>query len=170
MEVLVAVLSFIAIVALTFLNGYWLITLDELELDHLNPADVAKRLNKLVYPEMILHGIFMFLCLLAWAPWVFLLNLPIAVWHARRVMRNEHLMDPTEILRYKNLQQARLESIARTVFYGLQIIYGMFCRPQETEAELRVLEAFALGADWNVVAEHFHEENSTVWRLLNLAA
>ncbi|RLN97474.1 hypothetical protein BBJ28_00023562, partial [Nothophytophthora sp. Chile5] len=67
-----------------------LITLDELELDHLNPADVAKRLNKLV------------------------------------VMRNEHLLDPTEILRFKNLQQARLESIARTVFYGLQIVYGMF--------------------------------------------
>ncbi|KAF1779970.1 Vacuolar membrane-associated protein Iml1 [Phytophthora cactorum] len=43
-----------------------------------------------------------------------------------RVMRNEHMMDPTEILRFKNLQQARLESIARTVFYGLQIVYGMF--------------------------------------------
>ncbi|CEG42309.1 protein cornichon homolog 4 [Plasmopara halstedii] len=126
MQVLVAVLSFIDIVALTFLNGYWLITLDELELDHLNPADVAKRLNKLVYPEMILHGILMLLCLLAWAPWVFLFNLPMAVWHARRYMRNEHMMDPTEILRFKNLQQARLESIARTVFYGLQIIYGMF--------------------------------------------
>jgi hypothetical protein len=41
-------------------------------------------------------------------------------------MRNEHMMDPTEILRFKNLQQARLESIARTVFYGLQIVYGMF--------------------------------------------
>ncbi|KAG6959678.1 hypothetical protein JG688_00009974 [Phytophthora aleatoria] len=126
MQVLIAVLSFIDIVALTFLNGYWLITLDELELDHLNPADVAKRLNKLVYPEMVLHGILMFLCLLAWAPWVFLLNVPIAIWHARRVMRNEHMMDPTEILRFKNLQQARLESIARTVFYGLQIVYGMF--------------------------------------------
>lgn len=90
MQVFLAVLSFIDIVALTFLNGYWvrsssftkrceelralkwvsllslttgthsccvcpcvcggmqLITLDELELDHLNPADVAKRLNKLV--------------------------------------------------------------------------------------------------------------------------
>uniref|UniRef100_A0AAV1VD84 ER-derived vesicles protein ERV14 n=1 Tax=Peronospora matthiolae TaxID=2874970 RepID=A0AAV1VD84_9STRA len=126
MQVLIAVLSFIDIVALTFLNGYWLITLDELELDHLNPADVAQRLNKLVYPEMILHGVLMFFCLLAWAPWIFLLNLPIAVWHARRVMRKEHLIDPTEILRYKKLQQARVESIARTVFYGLQIVYGMF--------------------------------------------
>lgn len=126
MQVLVAVLSFTDIVALTFLNGYWLITLDELELDHLNPADVAKRLNSLVYPEMILHGILMLLCLLAWAPWVFLFNVPIAVWHARRYMRNEHMMDPTEILRFKNLQQARLESIARTVLYGVQIIYGMF--------------------------------------------
>lgn len=43
-----------------------------------------------------------------------------------RYMRNEHMMDPTEILRFKNLQQARLESIARTVLYGVQIIYGMF--------------------------------------------
>ncbi|CAI5716502.1 unnamed protein product [Hyaloperonospora brassicae] len=126
MQVLIAVLSFVDIVALTFLNGYWLITLDELELDHLNPADVAQRLNKLVYPEMILHGVLMFFCLLAWAPWIFLMNLPIAVWHARRVLRKEHLIDPTEILRYKKLQQARVESIARTVFYGLQIVYGMF--------------------------------------------
>lgn len=41
-------------------------------------------------------------------------------------MRNEHMMDPTEILRFKNLQQARTESIAKTVFYGLQIVYGMY--------------------------------------------
>ena len=41
-------------------------------------------------------------------------------------MHKEHLIDPTEILRYKKLQQARVESIARTVFYGLQIVYGMF--------------------------------------------
>lgn len=33
---------------------------------------------------MILHGVLMLLCLVAWAPWVFLLNLPIAIWHARR--------------------------------------------------------------------------------------
>ncbi|GAB9463021.1 hypothetical protein Gpo141_00000497 [Globisporangium polare] len=126
MQVFLAVLSFIDIVALTFLNGYWLITLDELELDHLNPADVAKRLNKLVYPEMILHGILMFLCLVAWAPYVFLLNIPIALWHARRVSRNEHMLDPTEILRFKNLQAARVEAIGKTVFYGFQIVYGMF--------------------------------------------
>jgi hypothetical protein len=98
---------------------------------------------------MILHGLLMLFCLLAWAPWVFLFNLPIAIWHARRcvplsvlsafssaslihfdtadrVMRNEHLMDPTEILRFKNLQAARTESIAKTVFYGLQIVYGMY--------------------------------------------
>ncbi|GLE10414.1 hypothetical protein PINS_up022515 [Pythium insidiosum] len=114
MDVLLAVLSFIDIVALTFLNGYWLITLDELELDHLNPADVARRLNKLVVPEMVLHGLLMTFCLLAWAPWVFLLNVPIAVWHARRVMRNEHLVDPTEILRFKNLRAARMEAIVKT--------------------------------------------------------
>lgn len=35
-------------------------------------------------------------------------------------------MDPTEILRFKNLQAARTESIAKTVFYGLQIVYGMY--------------------------------------------
>ncbi|TYZ61541.1 hypothetical protein PybrP1_006865 [[Pythium] brassicae (nom. inval.)] len=126
MSVFLAVLSFVDIVLLTFLNGYWLITLDELELDHLNPADVAKRLNKLVYPEMVLHGVLMFLCLVAWAPYVLLLNVPIALWHARRVMRNEHMLDPTEILRFKNLQAARVEAIAKTVFYGFQIVYGMF--------------------------------------------
>lgn len=47
MEVFLAVCSFILIVTLTFLNGYWIIVLDELELDHLNPADVSKRLNRL---------------------------------------------------------------------------------------------------------------------------
>lgn len=41
-------------------------------------------------------------------------------------MRNEHLLDPTEILRFKNLQAARTEAIAKTVFYGFQIVYGMF--------------------------------------------
>jgi protein cornichon len=41
-------------------------------------------------------------------------------------MNNEHLLDPTEILRFKNLRAARMESIVKTVFYGFQIVYGMF--------------------------------------------
>lgn len=36
------------------------------------------------------------------------------------------MIDPTEILRFKNLQAARVEAIAKTVFYGFQIVYGMF--------------------------------------------
>ena len=48
MQILLAIAHFVLIVALTFLNGYWLIILDELVLDHLNPADVTKKLNRLV--------------------------------------------------------------------------------------------------------------------------
>lgn len=40
------------------------------------------------------------------------------------------MLDPTEILRFKNLQAARVEAIGKTVFYGFQIVYGMFwCVP-----------------------------------------
>nr|CCA19470.1 conserved hypothetical protein [Albugo laibachii Nc14] len=126
MEVFLAVCSFVLIVTLTFLNGYYIIVLDELELDHLNPADVAKRLNKLAYPEMILHATLLLVSLIAWSPFLFLLSIPIACWHVRRLMRVEHLIDPTEILRFKKLQSARMESIVRTIFYGLLIIYAMF--------------------------------------------
>ena len=70
-------------------------------------------------------------------------------------------MDPTEILRFKKLQQARLESIARTVFYGLQIIYGMFwyvsyrAGPQVTDLTAAAAATFAcdphilVGNCWN---------------------
>ena len=103
MEVFLAVCSFVLIVTLTFLNGYYIIVLDELELDHLNPADVAKRLNKLACtrfsaaytvftthvalcldPEMILHATLLLVSLIAWSPFLFLLSIPIACWHVRR--------------------------------------------------------------------------------------
>ncbi|CCI44473.1 unnamed protein product [Albugo candida] len=126
MEVFLAVCSFILIVTLTFLNGYWIIVLDELELDHLNPADVSKRLNRLAYPEMILHATLILVSLIAWSPFLFLLCVPIACWHVRRIMRSEQFIDPTEILRFRKLQSARTGSITRTIFYGLLIIYAMF--------------------------------------------
>ncbi|OQS02542.1 hypothetical protein THRCLA_21398 [Thraustotheca clavata] len=125
-EVLSAVLSFIMIIGLTFINGFWLITLDELELDHLNPADVCKRLNKVVIPEMVVHGLLLFACLVGWAPVVLILNIPVAIWHGKKYMQNQHFLDPTEILRFKNLKASRNEAIAKTIFFGLQIIYGMY--------------------------------------------
>ncbi|KAF0691676.1 Aste57867_17144 [Aphanomyces stellatus] len=126
MEVLCAVISFLLIVVLTFMNGYWLITLDELELDHLNPADVCKRLNRLVTPEMIAHGALVFVALIGWAPIMVLINIPLAIWVGRKYLNNEHFLDPTEILRFKTLKASRHEAIAKTLFYGVQIIYGMF--------------------------------------------
>jgi hypothetical protein len=75
---------------------------------------------------MVAHGILLLLCLLAWAPWIFVLNLPIALWYTRRLIQKEHFLDPTEILRFKNLRAARMESIVKTIFYGFQIVYGMF--------------------------------------------
>ncbi|OQR94327.1 hypothetical protein ACHHYP_01414 [Achlya hypogyna] len=125
-EVLSAVLAFLMILGLTFINGFWLITLDELELDHLNPADVCKRLNKVVVPEMVVLSLLLLACMLGWAPWVLLLNIPIAVYHGKKFSQNQHFLDPTEILRFKNLKASRNEAIAKTVFFGLQIIYGMY--------------------------------------------
>ncbi|KDO23173.1 hypothetical protein SPRG_09981 [Saprolegnia parasitica CBS 223.65] len=125
-EVVSAVLAFFMILGLTFINGFWLVTLDELELDHLNPADVCKRLNKVVVPEMAVHGILLLACILGWSPWVLLLNLPIAVYHGKKFSANQHFLDPTEILRFKNLKASRNEAIAKTIFFGLQIIYGMY--------------------------------------------
>ncbi|CAK4469744.1 unnamed protein product [Aphanomyces euteiches] len=126
LEVFCAVISFILIVALTFVNGYWLITLDELELDHLNPADVCKRLNRLVVPEMIALGVLLWVATMGMSAVVLILNVPLAVWIGRKFMRNEHLLDPTEILRFKHLKASRYEAIGKTLFYGVQIIYGMF--------------------------------------------
>ncbi|RQM28766.1 hypothetical protein B5M09_007838 [Aphanomyces astaci] len=121
LEVLCAVLAFLLILALTFTNGYWLITLDELELDHLNPADVCKRLNRLVAPEVIAHGVLILASLVGFAPGMLVLNLPLALY-----LRNENHLDPTDILRFKNLKATRHEAIAKILFYGLQIIYAMF--------------------------------------------
>ncbi|ETV64609.1 hypothetical protein H257_18518 [Aphanomyces astaci] len=126
LEVLCAVLAFLLILALTFTNGYWLITLDELELDHLNPADVCKRLNRLVAPEVIAHGVLILASLVGFAPGMLVLNLPLALWHGRKYLRNENHLDPTDILRFKNLKATRHEAIAKILFYGLQIIYAMF--------------------------------------------
>ena len=41
-------------------------------------------------------------------------------------MRKEHFLDPTEILRFRNLRAARMEAIFKTIFYGFQIVYGMY--------------------------------------------
>ena len=97
-----------------------------------------------IVPEIILHGLLMFVLLISWSPWLFLLNLPMVVYHIYRyvvqfqskfhrfkvfllrIQRNEHLLDPTEILRFKKLNRAKQEAIAKTVFYGLQVCYAMY--------------------------------------------
>lgn len=97
--------------------GFWLTNIGS---DYINPIDLCNRLNTYIIPEAAVHG-FLTLLFLVNGYWLALvLNLPLAVWNAKkyvgtrlsygstptdpldRIYEQQHLLDATEIFRKLN--------------------------------------------------------------------
>ncbi|PWN26600.1 hypothetical protein BDZ90DRAFT_233206 [Jaminaea rosea] len=88
--------------ALLFTMVFYIIMFSDLECDYINPIDLCNKLNQFILPEMIVHASLTLLFLLSGQWLVFLLNVPLVAWNAKKVMDKNHLLDATEIFRTLN--------------------------------------------------------------------
>ncbi|XVE75669.1 hypothetical protein DITRI_Ditri12bG0111500 [Diplodiscus trichospermus] len=99
------VLCFFINIALLALSFYQLLSLSDLEDDHLNPFEASTRINSVVFPEFLLQGFLCALFLLTWHWFMFLLTVPLTVYHLMLYLNRKHLVDVTEIFRDLNFEK-----------------------------------------------------------------
>ncbi|KAF4364241.1 hypothetical protein F8388_000193 [Cannabis sativa] len=93
------VLCFFFDLALLSSNFYQLVILSDLEADYLNPFESSSRINFLIVPEFIVHGLLCAIFLLTWHWLLFLITLPLACYSAMLFVNKRHLIDVTEVFR-----------------------------------------------------------------------
>eukprot|EP00162_Nutomonas_longa_P024470 comp8747_c0_seq1/m.9736 comp8747_c0_seq1/g.9736 ORF comp8747_c0_seq1/g.9736 comp8747_c0_seq1/m.9736 type:complete len:139 (-) comp8747_c0_seq1:31-447(-) len=90
--------TFLLGASLMFIMVYFIISFSDMEQDYLNPIDFVKRLNKLILPEFVIHW-FTTVFLLIHGHWITtLLNLPLAIYHAKKFMSQRFLLDSTTVI------------------------------------------------------------------------
>ncbi|KAL7197350.1 hypothetical protein ACSBR2_019982 [Camellia fascicularis] len=80
-EAILWVIFFLMTMGLIALNLYQIVCLSDLEADYLNPYESSARINAVIVPEFVLHGVFCALFLLTGHWFMFLLTLPIACYN-----------------------------------------------------------------------------------------
>ncbi|XP_074306965.1 protein cornichon homolog 1 isoform X2 [Silene latifolia] len=93
---IIALISNIALLAILL---YQVICLSDLEADYMNPYESSSKINSVVVPEFILQGAVCALFLVTGHRFMFLVTLPLSVYHARLFAKRAHLLDVTEIFR-----------------------------------------------------------------------
>ncbi|XP_021282544.1 protein cornichon homolog 1 isoform X1 [Herrania umbratica] len=93
------ILCFFINIALFASTFYQLLSLSDLEVDHLNPFEASSRINAVVVPEFLLQGLLCALFLLTWHWFMFLLFLPLTAYHLMLYLNRKHLIDVTEVFR-----------------------------------------------------------------------
>ncbi|KAK4578557.1 hypothetical protein RGQ29_028592 [Quercus rubra] len=89
--------SFFFILGLLCTIGFQLICLVDLESDYINPFDSASRINSSVLPEFIAQGLLCLFFLLTGSWVMFLSSLPYLCYNVRLYVKQQHLVDVTEI-------------------------------------------------------------------------
>ncbi|XWS59202.1 hypothetical protein CRYUN_Cryun08bG0101300 [Craigia yunnanensis] len=99
------VLCFFINIALLASTFYQLLSLSDLEADHLNPFEASTRINSVVLPEFLLQGLLCAIFLLTWHWFMFLLAVPLSAYHLMLYFNRKHLLDVTEIFRDLNIEK-----------------------------------------------------------------
>jgi hypothetical protein len=98
--------------------------LSDLEFDYINPFDTAKRINKVIELEFVIHAGMTVLLLLCGVWLMFFINLPLLYLHARLYLRRQHLVDVTEIFNHLDYEKTyRLLKLGFYLVLLLVVIY-----------------------------------------------
>nr|GMD99119.1 protein cornichon homolog 4-like [Ipomoea batatas] len=98
---------FFMLVALIVMVVFQLMCLADLEFDYINPYDSASRINKVILPEFITHGVLCFLYLVT-GHWIAaLICVPYLYYNVRLYLERQHLIDVTEIFNQLNYEKKR---------------------------------------------------------------
>ncbi|KAL0286576.1 UNVERIFIED_CONTAM: protein cornichon4 [Sesamum angustifolium] len=99
------VLFFVMLIAIIVMLVFQLMCLADLEYDYINPYDSAARINSVVMPEFITHGVLCFVCLVT-GHWVMsLLCIPYLYYNVRLYLQRQQFVDVTEIFNLLNREK-----------------------------------------------------------------
>ncbi|KAH7514082.1 protein cornichon homolog 4 [Ziziphus jujuba] len=125
-DLYVWLLSFFFLIALLVLVVYQLMCLADLEFDYINPYDSSRRINQVILPEFITQGVLCAFFLLT-GHWVMtLLCGPYLYYNVKLYMRQQHLVDVTEIFNMLNREKKqRLFKLFYLIFLLFLSIFWM---------------------------------------------
>ncbi|KAI7758029.1 hypothetical protein M8C21_028269 [Ambrosia artemisiifolia] len=125
-EVVLWVIFFVLNIALVASNLYQIVCLTDLEADYMNPYDSSARINAVVIPEMLVHGVLSGLFLITGHWFLFLLTLPIMIYNAMLYSKRRHLIDVTEVFRSIDAEKKlRIVKLAFYLILFVLVIIGM---------------------------------------------
>lgn len=101
-----------------------LISLVDVEDDHVNPIHMCEKANKIIVPEYICQGLVVLLLLATGCWFEVLINLPLLCFHINRYQKREHLLDPTCI--FSKTQTEKYIGMGKFVFYILTLFYYLY--------------------------------------------
>ncbi|WVZ05260.1 hypothetical protein V8G54_018606 [Vigna mungo] len=98
--------------------------LTDLEADFINPYDASSRINYFIVPEFIGQGLLCAFCLLTGHWIMFLMTVPVTCYHVMLYMKQQHLIDVTEVFRALNSEKKF--RLAKLAYYLTIIIITVF--------------------------------------------
>ncbi|XP_071720232.1 protein cornichon homolog 1-like [Rutidosis leptorrhynchoides] len=113
--VILWVIFFTINVSLIASNLYQIVCLTDLEADYLNPYESSARINKVIIPEMVVHGVWCALFLITGHWFMFLITLPITIYNSMLYSKRRHLIDVTEV--FRSIDAEKKYRIVKLSFY-----------------------------------------------------
>lgn len=123
-EVILWVIFFIFNMTLLALDFYQIVCLSDLEADYMNLYESSSRINAVIVPEFVVHGLFCSLFLVTGHWFMFLLMLPIAYYNTMLFMKRQHLIDVTEVFRF--LKAEKKYRVIKLSFYLVLLVLVIF--------------------------------------------
>ncbi|KAL3499476.1 hypothetical protein ACH5RR_038569 [Cinchona calisaya] len=117
-------LFFFIIIGIIVMVVFQLMCLADLEFDYINPYDSASRINNVILPEFITHGVLSILFLVT-GHWVMaFLSIPYLYYNVRLYTQREHLVDVTEIFNMLNWEKKK--RLFKLGYLGLFLFMSLF--------------------------------------------
>ncbi|CAN0889795.1 Protein cornichon homolog 4 [Linum grandiflorum] len=117
--------NFVFLIAVLAIVGFELMCLADLEFDHINPYDSARRINMVVFPEYITQAA-MCLSFLLTGHWVFcILSLPYLYFNLTLYLQRRHMVDVTEI--YNQLNREKMQRLYKLFYLVLLCALSLIC-------------------------------------------
>ncbi|CAL0311678.1 unnamed protein product [Lupinus luteus] len=117
-------ISFFLLIALLILVTYQLMCLADLEFDYINPYESSSRINKVVLPEFITHGV---LCCfyIVTGHWIMcLFAAPYLYFNVQLYRQRKHLIDVTEI--FNLLSWEKKQRLVKLFYLIFTLFFSVF--------------------------------------------
>lgn len=132
------VCTFLLSAAHAVLCAFYILSYSDYEDDLISSLDLKKRLNPLIIIEIVVQAFTTILWAITMCWGSFLLNLPLALYHAKLIFDGHHQLDATDLYRF--IKPKKQESTVKLGFYIVVFFFYFYCMLME-------IIKFALGEE-----------------------